>query len=177
MRHWKDAKTVADLGQLMADWLEGRIPSRPGYYGSRPDPETSPILPTLVAACRAGFITDNSQPGCDERGADGARWQQRAAVTGWVADPHLFNRLLGAARDSGLIVVGGRAVTVTTRDGKPYTAFGETISRRHVKTMWDGVGRSAMADVLAARQVTIVDRAWGESDRLWWMLQRVFGGH
>ncbi|GAA3372255.1 hypothetical protein GCM10017744_103040 [Streptomyces antimycoticus] len=30
-RRWKSARTVLDLGWLMARWLEGEIASRPGY--------------------------------------------------------------------------------------------------------------------------------------------------
>ncbi|GGZ19658.1 DUF6919 domain-containing protein [Streptomyces nitrosporeus] len=29
-RRWRSARTVADLGELMALWLEGEIASRPG---------------------------------------------------------------------------------------------------------------------------------------------------
>lgn len=170
---WKTARTVADLGTLMADWLEGRIATRPGYCATDTDPETAPLLPVLVAANRAGFVTDNSQPGCDEAGFDGARWRQRAAVDGWIADPDLYARLTTAARNAGLAITTDEPMVVTTREGEPYTAFGGTIPRRDMRVIWGGINRRAFAAVKAAHFVAIVDPAWGESDRLWRLLDQI----
>ena len=44
---WAAARTLADLGELTARWLEGRIASQPGYaanYG--PDQRRSPWCPS-----------------------------------------------------------------------------------------------------------------------------------
>ena len=45
---WESAKTLKDLGELTARWLEALRLSIPGYAGGDPDPETSPLLPDLV---------------------------------------------------------------------------------------------------------------------------------
>lgn len=173
MRHWNKARTVNDLGNLMADWLEGRIPKRPGYYGSVTDAETSSILPILVRACRAGFVTDNSQPGEDKPAFDGRRWVQRAAVDGWVGSPDLYQRLVSGARRMGLIVADGRPVICTEWDGQPHTSFGGRLSGRDLRTTWDGVSREAFAAIQQAPRLTIIDPQWGPSDRLWNLLRQV----
>lgn len=174
MRHWKDAKTVADLGQLMADWLEGRIPKRPGYFGSDTDSETSELLPVLVAANRAGFVTDCSQPGSDGPAFDGRRWVQRAAVSGMVADAALYDRLVRGARGVGLLVPTS-PVVVTTWAGQTHTSFGGSISSRELACMWNGISRQAMGEVKRARRLDIVDPIWGRSDRPWRLLDQIAG--
>ena len=59
---WRTARTLDDIGELTARWLEGSIQSQPGYQpGYGPDPETIPHIPVLAAACRTGFVTLNSQ--------------------------------------------------------------------------------------------------------------------
>jgi hypothetical protein len=175
MRHWTNAASVTDLGNLMADWLEGRIPKRPGYYGRRPDPETTTrMIRTLAATNRAGYVTDNSQPGCDGIGFDGARWRQRAAVTGFIADRGLLATILDAARRHGLrVVLDSPAMVVTERAGQPYTQFGGTITGRDLHTMWDGIGRDAWGEIRTARQLAIIDPQWGPSDRLWDVLDQI----
>ncbi|WP_157881130.1 DUF6919 domain-containing protein [Streptomyces griseoruber] len=63
-RRWRSAHTVADLGELMALWLEGELRSWPGYMpGCGPDEETTHLIPSLAALNRAGFLTIASQPG------------------------------------------------------------------------------------------------------------------
>lgn len=175
MRHWNKAASVADLGQLMADWLEGRIPRRPGYYGRRPDPETTTrLIRTLAAINRAGYVTDCSQPGSDGPGFDGARWRQRAGVTGFIADRALLGTLLDAARRRGLqVVLDSPAVVVTERAGQPYTQFGGIMTGRDLHVLWDGISRAAWAEIRTARQLSIIDPQWGPSDLLWDVLDQV----
>lgn len=172
MRHWNRARTVADLGNLMADWLEGRISKRPGYCGGETDPETRALLPTLIAVNRAGFVTDNSQPGCDEV-VQGKRWVQRAAVDGWIGDEALYRRLVTGARRMGLTVADGRAVIATEWGGRPHTAFGEGGALRDLRVTWQGTSREAFAAIQQAHHVAIIDPQWGPSDRLWRLLRQV----
>jgi hypothetical protein len=176
-RRWVAARAVADLGSLMALWLEGEIRSQPGYQPRcGPDEETAGLVPTLAAANRAGFLTTCSQPGHGPRpGFDGATWAQRAAVQGHVADPAALSRLLPAAGQAGLLVSvpglvpgpWGDGVTVTTRDDGPYTSFGGHLTRRDLRVMWPTVGRDAFAAVERAWQVTLVDPEYGRDDVLW----------
>jgi hypothetical protein len=61
---WRAARTLPDLGNATADWLEGKTASQPGYApGHGPDTETTGLIPGLAAANRAGFVTRQSQPG------------------------------------------------------------------------------------------------------------------
>lgn len=177
MRHWKDARTLADAGRLMADWLEGDIPRRPGYYG-RPDPETTTRLIRILAAInRAGYLTTDSQPGCDEMGtgrSSSQRWVQCAAVDGFIADPGLLATIRDAARRTGLtMIVDGPQTTVTWVDGQPYTAFGGIVRGRYLRGMWDGIGPDAWREIQTAHQVAVIDPHRGPSDRLWDMLDQV----
>lgn len=169
-RAWRSAQTVADLGELMAQWLEGTLASWPGYqpnYG--PDEETAPLVPTLAALNRAGFLTVGSQPGDAGTGFDGKLWEQRAAVEGFVADRVLYYRLLDMARVFDLDVsVSDPAtdrhddpITVTTRDGEPYTSFGGPLHFRDLNAMWPVIKTSTFGEIAAAPYVTIATPMFG----------------
>lgn len=184
-RRWQAAANLDQLGGLMALWLEGHIDSWPGYQpGYGPDEETHELIPALAAVNRAGYVTTQSQPGAREVGADGAFWLQRAAVEGFISDQDLLRRLADAAETAGLEVVlhrlpgasGQGAIPVTTRDGEIYTAFGGTLSTRDLRLIWRGYGRQALDALHAAAQVTLVDRHWGPSTRLWDVLTLVAAG-
>ncbi|MDQ3275031.1 MAG: hypothetical protein M3Q39_08390 [Actinomycetota bacterium] len=83
---WYRARSLADLGELTARWLEGGIGSRPGYQPRcGPDVETRRLIPTLAALNRGGYLTNSSQPGeAPTVGYDGRLWSQRAAVSGFT---------------------------------------------------------------------------------------------
>ena len=100
---WGSARTLADLGELTARWIEGTIASQPGYCGPS-DIEDPALVPLLAALNRAGFVTTGSQAGESGPGYDGAHWQQRAAVEGF-AGPAMTSALIGAASDTGLTIV------------------------------------------------------------------------
>ncbi|MFI0742397.1 DUF6919 domain-containing protein [Streptomyces sp. NPDC021100] len=179
--HWRSARTLDDLGQLVALWLEGTITSQTGYQpGYGPDEETTELIPVLAAANRAGFVTDCSQPGCDET-VDGRRWQQRAAVSGLITDTALLTDLVQAAEQAGLITIlhGIRpgahrhSVIVTTCDGEPITGFGGHLSRTDLKTIWPDISRSAFSEVTQATQLTLIEPAYGPDDQLWKTLHQV----
>jgi hypothetical protein len=183
-QRWKAARTLPDLAELMALWLEGRIDSRPGYqprYG--PDLESTDLIPVLAAANRAGYLTDASQPGAADTGFDGAWWEQKAAVTGFVADSGLLRRLVAAAEAVGLHVVlhdlldppGTGDVIVTTRDGQPYTGFGQALSIKDLDLMWRGCHRQAVNAVAESTQLTLIDPEFGLSVRLWNVLGYIAG--
>lgn len=181
---WAAASTLADLGGLVARWLEGDIPTQPGYHGG-PAEETAPLVPTLAAANRAGYVTYSSQPGFDGAGCGGAWWQQRPAVEGLVADGPAAAGLVAAARgcDGLQVLVQSTsrwrcrydwAETVTRRsrpdDWEAMTGFGVQLSRRELASMYDGVSRDAVRAVQGAWQVTLVDPGWGPGRRLWDLL-------
>jgi hypothetical protein len=182
---WKTARTFADMCELMALWLEGRIPFRPGYLARYPEPETAPLISTLAAANRAGFLTDDSQPGGDGRDRAASTWRQRPAVTGFVSDRGFLKRLAYDARCAGLTVVTagtatstGRApdrIAVTEVSGKPFTWYGARVGRADLLYLWQGLSLPGADALCGAEQVTIIDPAFGSGERLWRLLDRVSG--
>lgn len=172
---WRQAETLADLGGLMGRWLEGELTVWPGYAVAGPDEETRDLVPVLARANRTGFLTDQSQPGFDGPGFDGTRWQQRAAVSGLVAEEELLFALARVAEAHRLTILvrttdersSRPAVTVTKVDGEAYTGFGARLSRRQLRHLWRGVSRPALDEIAAAWQVTLVDPHYGPDDRLW----------
>lgn len=172
---WRDARTIADLGQAMALWMEGRLPSWPGYdspFGYEEEDGARHLVPILAAANRAGFLTTGSQPGFDGTGYDGARWRQRAAVDGIVHDHSPLLGRLAALERQGFEVFRGwpkKAVAITDRNGEPETEFGGfRLSRNQAAREWHGIGRHALRELKARGTVLhIVDPVWGRDDRLW----------
>src|SRR5437763_16577543 len=76
---WRTARDLADLGELTAEWLGGKLPYHPAYGGETPNEERTPLIPRLAGFNRAGYVTEDSQPG--EPREDG--WTQRACVFGY----------------------------------------------------------------------------------------------
>ncbi|MCX4792636.1 hypothetical protein OG369_43455 [Streptomyces sp. NBC_01221] len=185
-RRWTSARTVADLGELMALWLEGEIASRPGYAARySPDEETEHLVPSLAALCRAGYITTCSQPGFAGTGANGLWWEQRAAVELVVTDPELLHRLVDAATGAGMFVrvndhrrggVQDEPVIATTCDGEPITAFGGRISRADMAVQWPELNRHLYDQVAHGTYVSIVAPEYGSAgERLWGVLDFLTG--
>jgi len=177
MQRWAEAKTIADLGELGALWLEGEIPSQPGYTENcGPDEETEHLIPVLARLNRGGFFTTGSQPGGEGETASNGEWRQRAAVDGFITDDGLLCRIDDAlARVDGLTWVVNTASwwrddyrpaePVTWADGQDYTWFGARLSRRHLRFPYGETG--ALPALFGAWQVTVVDLEWGRDDRLW----------
>ncbi|GAB2717317.1 DUF6919 domain-containing protein [Kitasatospora kifunensis] len=175
-RRWRSAASLAELGELTAQWLEGRIESRAGYApGFGPDAETTeyPRLVEALAACnRRGFVTECSQPGLVEVGTDGNWWHQRAAVGGFTNDPAVLDTLRTVAKQHGLLIIehrpvstGGRTgpqgIVATERGGRPWTTFGNGLTVRDIRRIWRGAGRDAVAETEQAWQVTLADPRFG----------------
>jgi hypothetical protein len=172
---WRRARTLADLGELTAQWLEGTVSSIPGVVsGYGPDEETIHLIPILAAANRAGFVTDFSQPGEDDEG-----WIQRAAVAGF-ASPATFAALTAAAADADLMLTAARAagddwgtpITVTVDNGRENTWAGGAQGR---SAIWDTYGccchPSLVETLCDSWQLTLADPQWGRDDHLWPVLQ------
>jgi len=189
-RLWAEARTLADVGELTARWLEGRIDSQPGYCGPSDVDDPARLVPLLAKLCRAGFVTTCSQIGGREQGANGTCWEQCAAVEGFVG-PHLAFRLAQAAENAALDYVlhdpvnlprwryrYHGAVTVTRVNGRPFTGFGANLPRRHIRDDLLGYGichPDAVDALCSAWQVTLIDPEWGrEPSPLWDMLAAGF---
>lgn len=170
---WAEARTFGDLGELTAQFAEGALRYHPNGHSDGPDEETSEIGLSLAAVNRAGCVTLQSQPGCDE-----VWWRQRAAVEMLVVDPAIRERLRAGCERAGLLYTEtrprrwrrdyGTAETVSEHrvNGvwQPGTGFGATDTRGHISE--DLAGSDAA--VYAARhawQVTVIDPEWGRNDR------------
>jgi hypothetical protein len=174
---WRSARTLPQLGELTARWLEGSVESIPGYCG-RPAGETGDLVPVLARLNRAGFFTTGSQPGLIEDG-------QRAAVEGF-ASWTVAEQIETAAVHAGLNVIVhdpaclprwrycyGDTQAVTEVAGRPFTRFGVQLPRRHIRDSWIGYGichPQAVDDLCNAWQVTVIDPEWGRNDLLWAVL-------
>lgn len=103
---WHAATTLPELGEITARWLERTVTSHPGTpAGYGPDPETEALVPVLARLCRAGFVTDGSQPGMAAEGeASGGSGEQRAAVDAFCT-AETASRVRVAAEAAGLLVV------------------------------------------------------------------------
>ncbi|WP_086559936.1 DUF6919 domain-containing protein [Streptomyces africanus] len=184
-RIWRDARSIGDLGGAMAGWLEGRIASQPGCPAG-PDDETLPLVPVLARLNRRGWVTTCSQPGETGTAYDGRRWEQRAAVEGWISCRNpLLGTLIRQARATGLIVSAygpGRAVgpsrgLVVTRWGdEPHTGFGGRPRRFQRRAELPGIGRQARQE-LARHGVAlaVIDPVWGRDSVLWDALDQAIG--
>jgi hypothetical protein len=172
---WAQTRTLADIGELTAQWLEGRIASVPGYCGA-PAEETASLVPVLAAANRAGFVTDSSQPG-----ESGDGWEQRAAVQGYADDATLERLRQACTGHPEIRAIVNRApryriryktaTPVTRSNGRDYTWFGASLSRRHLSDSWTGYGEcgdEAVDAVCDAWQVTLADIEWGREDSPLW---------
>jgi len=179
---WRQAASLPELCELMARWLEGELSMWPGYADGAAD-ETADLVPVLARANRAGLLTDQSQPGVDGPGFDGARWQQRAAVSGLVADEQVLYALARVAEAHRLTILVRSAddtserpgVTCTRVDGESSTVFGRQLSRRDLRLIWRTVSWKALGEIEGAWQVTLVDPEFGRNDRLWPALDEVIG--
>jgi hypothetical protein len=171
---WKGASSLAEIGELTAAWLRGEIASQPGYHGPVDvDEDLAPgLTAALVSVNRAGVVTIGSQAGL----VDGGR--VRLAWVDAVVDDALLARLQDAAADTGYQVIvhapGSDWVPVTWIQGEVRTDTGWMTSR-DLAQHFHGVGRAALAEVLVAHQVAVVDPVPG-ANTLWaWLEQAVRG--
>lgn len=179
-RLWASARDGAELGGLMARWLEGDLASRPGYAARfGPDEETADLVPALAALCRAGWVTTMSQPGVAGPGADGLWWEQRAAVEGWLSRTDLLEPLMRAADRAGLLTsvtdhdygVWDGPITVTRRDGHDYTTVGGWMSRRDLARQWPELHRGLVRRITGGVHLAVAAPEYGaDGQRLWGVL-------
>lgn len=187
---WDTPTTLAALGDVTARWLERAVRTQPawGDPGDGPDPETvepahdypDGLVPVLARINRGGFVTRESQPGVPlSPGFDGAMWQLRASVTGFVGRD-LGLALWNLARDRGLYVawkqgpqprwIPRRDMIVTgERAGRISGSALVAPTRRWIRGPLGYPGcNDTMVDVLCASDwVTLVDPVFGRNTLLW----------
>ena len=175
-RAWMKARTLEDLADLMASWLAGHLATRPGYLHPAPDDETTPLLPVLGRACRAGYLTDCSQPGTLGPAWDGTPHQDRAYIAGY-APRAVAGDLADLAQEHDLVAIvqpppGVRpglrpeAMAVSLRDGSEVQWAGAYTPPMQLRHAWHGLHQDAHAALAGAYQVALVDPVWGRPDRL-----------
>jgi hypothetical protein len=179
---WQYATTLAELGELTALWLEGRIRVHPAYGAPIPDPETTPLIKALVQANRSGYITTQSSPAGDGAAYGAPTARARAAVEGF-ADAETAEWMLRAARRAGLHAQANTAtryrenmrtaVDIAVHDGVPITGFGVTESRRTIRELWGDCSDEAIEALCDAQQVCLIDMEWSRERRLWRFLERM----
>lgn len=197
---WAACRSLADVGELTAQWLEGRIAARPGYCGpvDVDEDEAAGLTDALVAANRVGFVTDSSQAGCDVVTSDGNYWQQYAAVVGFAAPQTvdwLTNTVVAPVADDGTAVDTGLRMVrceqarrfgwdpvdpVTFHNGVVVTDFANRYSGRDLRDTWTGYGichPHAVEELVAAEQIVIRDTEFGRNDRLWPALHAAATNH
>ncbi|EFL04296.1 conserved hypothetical protein [Streptomyces sp. SPB78] len=165
-RQWRTARTLPDLGLLMARWLEGTLPARPGHAPGPVDEETAPLVPALAALCRTGVLTLQSQPGIVGLGADGQMWRQRAFVQ-LLATPETAADLEERARGFLVLRDGDDGLPVTMRGAEAVTWCGRPLSPAERRAEVSGAHPAAVRAVQAATHLTVVAPEYGpDGDRL-----------
>lgn len=177
---WHGARTLGDLGELAALWLEGEIASMPGTFG-RPDSETTPLVPVLAAVNRSGFYTWQSQPGV-LRNKNGC--PQRADISGF-ASGETFARLMAAVAGADLVVAAARGleedwgmllVITPGAPGEEDTKDGGSQSREALEASYiPPCHPDAVRALRDAWQITLIDPVWGRNDQLWPLLEKFAG--
>jgi hypothetical protein len=177
---WKNAKTLDDLGELMARWIEGALEHRPAYYGSEPDEETAPLRDTLAAYNRKGLLTTNSQPGMpiDDEGCG-----QRAWVEGYAKEARA--RRLGAlGLWTDLLVflfppgnyTWGYQIPITVEEYHPFTWTGHHGGHEELEPFAEDLSHEALDALARAWKVVLIDPRWGRKSYLWEHVSAVLEG-
>jgi hypothetical protein len=162
-KEWRDARTLNELGQLMARWLEGEIRWCPGYIGDRIEKETRPLVQHLATYNRGGWLTVDSQPG-----GHSGEFAQRAVVQGY-APAAVADRITCTARKAGLLVSHGEPIPATTCNRRPVAWFGQPLPERDLRDQWGTkVSAEAFAELRGAQHIAIAAPDYGPAgNRMW----------
>ena len=166
---WGAAVTLGQLGELVAEWLEGRITVP--IYGEGPDSETAALTPVLAHLNRSGFVTVDSQPG----EIDG-HWVQRAAVSGYCEED-VAERLASISVRGDLIVISQPAgldnsyqLPITRTGNYTYTILcGDhaPACEDEGSWPWPDLHPEMRSALRSAWHVDVCDPVWGRNDVLW----------
>jgi hypothetical protein len=179
-RYWAEARTLSDLGELTARWLEGVIKYQPAWEGTWPDADMEPLVPVLVVANRGGFVTHFSQPGHSLALGNG---QRRAAVSGFGTEEVIL-RLQSASLGTDLVILayppGGKLdgfqIPISISGGLVGIWAGAEMSPQAIQEYYGGdCHPDAIAALLGAWQATLIDPHWGRDDLLWPRLRAAVG--
>ena len=161
-RRWKQAATLADLGELVIAWLNGEITQTPGHLGP-PDPETIPLIPALTLANRAGFVTDNSQLAETHEGRTWNTW-----VEGFATDATLILLREAVAGTPLILTACRRRVHECDRAHRwSYCPWNEATG------FWADRCPDVADELYGSWYVGIADPEPGRNDVLWPALERL----
>jgi Domain of unknown function (DUF6919) len=180
LKGWRDARTLADLGELTARWVEGKIPGHPCNGNAPTDPETHEIAAYLARCNRAGLVTTFSQPG---RGHDAQGCAQRAALEALTTEA--VARRIGALTLYTSLVVflwppgvsGGCQVPITVDEFHPFAWLGASSDDDDSEWLASGISASAERALCRAWRVQVIDPVWGRKRYLWREVLSVLSGH
>lgn len=171
---WSKARSLADLGEMTARWLLGRVPNHPCQEGP-PALETNKIRPSLVRLNRSGWVTDFSQPA--EPYQDGCA--QRACVSGFceeglartIATLMLRTELLALAfpPNGG----GGYQIPITIDDYHPFTWLGLFDPQYAFDPFAETLHHDARRALQRAWYIIVIDPVWGRQRYLWQQVEKV----
>lgn len=142
------------------------------YFGAGPDAETLPHVQELARLNRAGWWTDESQPGVSEEVE-----AQRARIGGFC-DRSTALRLRSALLPTELVVLAAPvdgdhdvriAVSRSNRTEVTFSVFpvsGELATHRALEYE-EHLPRQGFAALLDAWYVEVIDTRWGRNDLIW----------
>lgn len=175
---WGEAQTFAELCELGARFLEGRVATFPGWGAATTDEETDEVAPLLARLNRAGFLTVASQraPG-PVVAADGRPERRRAFVAGFAAKP--LAARLARLEAEGLWLrrhlawqAGGEAFPTAERGGEAFLVAGHGAGPEELDLFAEWIPGPALEELAHTAFLWIVEPEWDRDDRLWAALDR-----
>lgn len=162
-RRWKQAATLADLGELVTAWLNGDIIQTPAHCGP-PARETIPLIPALAILNRAGFITDSSQRAESMHGETWNTW-----VCGFASD-EVLARLDEAVAGTSLLLTACRNCHHECDQRADEWWF---CPWRDAAGFWADRCPRAADEIYGCWYVCVSDPEPGRNDLLWPALERI----
>lgn len=167
-RRWRQARTLADLGELVVAWLNGDLIETPGHMGP-PDDETIPLIFTLSLINRSGFVTDNSQRADSLNGNTWGAW-----VAGF-APGAVLARIRAAAEGTPLTVAACRGGVHECGAQRLVwcPSFLRPCPGKEARGFWADRCPEVAGEIRDTWYVTAADPEPGRNDRLWPALVRL----
>jgi hypothetical protein len=166
---WRGAKTLEELGDLTAKWIEGSLSYHP-CYGGGIDGETEPLQEVLTFFNRNGLVTTFSQPAepLDEEG-----FGQRACVEGYARE-EVAKRIAALGLYTDLLVLiypshieWGYQIPISLQEYQPFTWCGPCWGHEQLECFEEDCSTEAMDSLASAWLVVVMDLQWGRENHLW----------
>lgn len=166
---WGEAKTLEELGEVTARWIEGSVSYHPCYRADI-DAETRPLGKKLAYFNRNGLVTTFSQPAepLDEEG-----FSQRACVEGYARED-VAKRIATIGLYTELLILiyppdwqGGYQIPITLDEFHPFTWCGGVWGYEEFECFAEDCSPEAMEELKSAWKVVVIDLQWGRENYLW----------